>query len=306
MTLLALDIGGSAVKHGIWHEEKLIEKDSFPTPLTRKLFYTAINDLIKAKQDTYDISGIALSCPGDTDESTGMVNGLSYVPFLHLGEFQHEFSEAVGLPVSMINDANSATLAEMTMGIGVGHQEAVFLIIGSGVGLGVVNNGKLALETSDKIDQLDKLVADGVKTFNNNKVSPVHIARRVSLKKMKLPSAIDGKNVFQLAADGDPIALKEVDSMYTSLAEIIISINSAFKPEIIGIGGGISNNDELLPNLKQAVNELLQEENGLLTIFKHLFTNQEALPQPNIQLCKYRNDANLLGAVIHYKETKDA
>lgn len=304
LTLLALDVGGSAVKHGIWHEDELIEKDSFPTPLTRKLFYEAINDLIEANQDTYQFSGIALSCPGDTDETTGMVNGFSYVPFLHLGEFQQEFSDAVDLPVSMLNDANSAALAEMTMGIGVGHQEAVFLIIGSGVGLAVVKGGEITTEGSDKIDQLDKLVADGVKTFNNSKVSPVHIARRVSLKKLKLPSAIDGKDVFQLADEGDPVATKEVASMYSSLAEIVISINGAFKPELIGIGGGISNNKDLLPSLKKAVAELLKDQSGLLTIFKNLFYNQEDLPQPNIQLCQFKNDANLLGAVIHFQKTK--
>ncbi|WP_245249449.1 ROK family protein [Vagococcus allomyrinae] len=305
MTLLALDIGGSAVKHAIWHKDNLIEKDSFPTPLTRKSFYEAINELINNYRGKYHFSGVALSCPGDTDETTGMVNGISYVPFLHLGEFQQEFSEAVSLPVTMFNDANSAALAEMTMGIGVGHQEAVFLIIGSGVGLAVVHNGKIAMETSEKIDQLDKLVADGVKAFNNSKVSPVHIARRVSLKKLKMPSAIDGKDVFQLANDGDPIATKEVMSMYSSLAEIVISINGAFKPELIGIGGGISNNQELLPNLKKAVTNLLEKESGLLSIFKTLFNNQEDLPQPNIQLCQFKNDANLLGAIIHFNETKD-
>lgn len=304
LALLALDIGGSAVKHGIWEENELLEKGSFPTPLTRKQFYEAINNLLAEQKATYKITGIALSCPGDIDESTGMVNGLSYVPFLHLGEFQQEFSEATGLPVSMLNDANAAALAEMTMGVGVGHQEAIFLIIGSGVGLSIVSKGKIVMDPSNKLDQLDKLVADGVKAINNNKVSPVHIARRVSLKKLKFPSAIDGKDVFQLAADGDSVAKKEIENMYSSLAEIVISLNSVFQPELIGIGGGVSNNQELLPNLEQAVDTLLQEENGLLAIFKTLFTSQKELPKPELTLCKYKNDANLLGAVIHFQDTK--
>lgn len=304
MSILALDIGGSAVKYGIWWQQELIETDSFPTPLTRKQFYDRINQLVTTFDPKYHLTGIALSCPGDTDETTGMVNGFSYVPFLHLGEFQHEFSTAVGLPVAMLNDANSAALAEMTSGIGVGHQEAVFLIIGSGIGLAVVKDGQVIMDTASQINHFDKLMADGVKSFNNSKVSPVHIARRVSLKKLKLPSSIEGKDVFELAQAGDGVAYKEIENMYQSLAEIVISLNAAFKPEFIGIGGGVSNNKELLPNLKRAVDDLLEEQSTLLGLFRTLFNSQDKLPKPELQLCRYKNDANLLGAIIHFERTR--
>lgn len=303
-SILALDIGGSAVKHGIWYNEKLYHQASFPTPLTRKNFYSSVQELCDSAYPEFLIKGIAVSCPGEPDELSGIVRGLSYVPFLHLGEFQNEFSQTLHLPVSLQNDANSAALAEMTLGIGKEHQHALFTIIGSGIGLSVVEDGKIIKNTTDKINNFEKFIADTIKTINNAKVSPVHIGRTVSLKSFKLPQTIEGKDVFELAKQGNAIAIQEIERMYTALAEILLFLNEAFKPDIIGIGGGISNNPDLLPLLNKQIDALATNQTSKLNLYRSLYkTFNQPLSLPNLKICRFKNDANLVGAALHFEES---
>ncbi|WP_409043602.1 ROK family protein [Latilactobacillus sakei] len=298
-TILVLDIGGSAVKYGFWTAQKLEDREQFPTPLTRNKFYQTVADICDAHEP---IAGIAVSCPGEPDEDTGIVHGMSYVPFLHLGEFQHDFATQLNRPVSLQNDAESAALAEMTLGVGQNHQNALFTIIGSGIGLAIVQDGLILKNLAEKFDNPEKRFADTLKTLNNSKVSPVQIGKTVSLKNFKLPNTIDGKTVFELAKQGDPIASQEVDQMYASLAEILIFLNAAYQPEIIGIGGGISNNPDLLPELKAHIATLLVSPDSKISFYKRFYPNpDQAFTKPNLRTCYFKNDANLIGAALHYE-----
>lgn len=298
-TILALDIGGSAVKYGFWNDQKLEGASQFPTPLTRSRFYQLVADICAVHEP---ISGIAVSCPGQPDEASGFVHGMSYVPFLHLGEFQRDFATQLKRPVSLQNDAESAALAEMTFGVGQKHQNALFTIIGSGIGLAIVQDGVILKNITDKFDNPEKRFADTLKTLNNSKISPVQIGKTVSLKNFKLPSTIDGKTVFELAKQGDTIAAQEITQMYVSLAEILIFLNAAYQPEIIGIGGGISNNPDLLPELKAHIAMLLASPDSKISFYKRFYPNpDQAFTKPNLRTCYFKNDANLIGAALHYE-----
>ncbi|MSD84030.1 ROK family protein [Lactobacillus curvatus] len=299
--LLALDIGGSAVKYGIWTNHQLIKQAQFPTPLTRNRFYTEVEQLRDQFATNFHLIGIAVSCPGNPDEQTGIIHGMSYVPFLHLGEFQTEFATRLNLPVTLQNDADSAALAEMTAGIGQGHLSALFTIIGSGIGLSIVENGTILKTIADKIDNFDKFIADTIKTLNNSKVSPVQIGKTVALRNFKLPNTIDGKTAFELADQGNPIATQEVTQMYAALAEIMLFLNVAYAPEIIGIGGGISQRADLLPKLNAAIDTLLADDNSSIKRYWQRRAGSTApIPVPHIEICHFNQNANLIGAVYHF------
>ncbi|GGC76604.1 ROK family protein [Enterococcus wangshanyuanii] len=301
--LLVLDIGGSAVKYGIWSNETLYHQNSFPTPRTRKSLYASVQQLCEQFSSEFSLIGIAVSCPGEPDESTGMIRGLSYVPFLHIGEFQKEFSDLLGLPVSLQNDADSAALAEMTLGIGKNHQNALFTIIGSGVGLSIVKEGKILVNSAEKIDTIEKFIADTIKMMHNSRVSPVQIGKTVSIKNFKWPNMIEGKDVFDLAEQGNAVACQEIERMYLSLAEILIFLNDAFVPEFIGLGGGVSNNPDLLPNLNKTIAEVLVSQKTKIDFYRSLLKKEQELLAPTIKICHFKKDANLIGAALHFKET---
>lgn len=304
MALFAIDIGGSAVKYGVWNEEELVEKNQFPTPITRIIFFNEMNKILTEFNKKYDITGIAVSCPGQTDEETGEVKGWSYVPFLAFGEFQQTFSEKMNnLPVSMMNDANCAALAEMHYGVGKGTKKPLFLIIGSGVGMSFVKDGKIIIDTESELTELGKHLTLDVQLLHGINVSPVQMAKVVSLKKLELPSAIKGKEVFELAKQGDTVALEQIEKLYRSLTEIIMYFQVTFEPEFFAIGGGLSNEPDLLKNLHREIEEFMKEDNQVFKFYtEKLLQEEKTLEEPEIKICTYKNDANLIGAALHFAE----
>jgi len=99
---------------------------------------------------------------------------------------------------------------------------------------------------------------------------------------------ISGEDVFARSESGDPIAAEEVENFYRYLAQGLFSIQFAFDPEVIIIGGGVSAKAGLLAEIEQRLAVMLAAQ-GL-----NDFT-------PLIKLCDYRNDANLVGAAANFK-----
>lgn len=309
MALLALDIGGSAVKYAVWSEEKLHEKAEFPTPKLRSSFFDELKKIKAELEATYQLEGVAVSLPGEPDEASGVIKGFSFVPFLHVLPIKEAFEEELGLPVSLYNDADSAALAEMTYGIGKGAKNPLFVILGTGIGLAVVEAGKV-IPASDLVTNFDQKAADAFASLKNRQITLVHVARKVSVKKFKLPSSIDGKTVFELADEGDQVAQTELTKLYENLADVLTALQFAFKPEFIGIGGGISNNDSFVPALKETLDEKFANQKENVEWFKTVFSTETEnedpeLTKPDIRASHYKNDANLLGAVIHFQQTQE-
>ncbi len=304
MALLTLDIGGSAVKYAVWKKQKLFEQGDFPTPATRQPFFDKVKEIKEQLSTSYDLQGLAVSCPGEIDEEKGSVGGISFVPFLHMVPIQDTLSQAVGLKVSLYNDANSAALAEMKLGIGKKADHPVFVIVGSGIGLALVKDGKVVLDTANELEQVDKIITDFTRSIIGITASPVQTAKIVALKKFKLPSSIDGKEVFELAENGDQVASDQLDTMFRSLAEILLVVNRSLSPEFIGIGGGITNNPVFIPSLKKSLSELLNEDSSLLSWIKEgaLENKDDDNVLLKIKTCKFKNDANLIGAALHFEE----
>lgn len=308
MTLLVIDIGGSAIKYGLWENKELHHTDEVPTPLTRGSFYDQLQEIKEKFTKEKTLKGVAISSPGDVDEESGSVNGVSFVPFLHLGPIIPQMEQQLNLPISMMNDADCAALAELRMGVAKNADNPLFLIIGSGLGIAFAKDGQVVSPTDAKQPELKDLVARSIKNLNNSNVSPVQIGRRVSLKKFKLPSSIDGKDVFKLAEADDPIAKKEVNKLYQSLAEVLLSLNLSYHPEFIALGGGVSQQEGFLENIQQALAETIDNQAGIAEWFKNFFTSsdkKESLQKedfPIVKICQFKNQANLIGAALHFEE----
>lgn len=309
MAIIALDIGGSAVKYGLYDKNQLTHLGQFPTPATRKEFFSQINQLKDTwENDHFSIQGIAVSCPGEVHEETGMIADLSFVPFLHVFPFLQPFEEAVGRPVSLFNDADSAALAEMTYGIGKGYTHPVFLIIGSGTGFAVIEDGKVLTADIDKVDNIRKFLIEKFRNINNINISPVKVAQKVSLSKLAAPSTFSGMDVFQLAEENDPVAQRELGKMYERLSEVLVAIQHTYQPEFIGIGGGISNNPAFLPTLEKQLCQLVAQPTLFAEWFTKLFLEENTLTDddlPQLKVCQYKSEANLVGALIHYFQKFD-
>lgn len=282
--ILAIDIGGSAIKSGLWENDELTELPSFETPKTWDEMKAYLKSLVDEHQIT---EGVAISAPGAVNAEEGMIYGVSAVPYLHRFPIKQELAEFLGVPVSFQNDANCAALAEVWQGNAKGLESAAMMIIGTGIGGGVVINGELRTGANLFGGEF------GYQIMNNETLetlsdlgSPVAMAKRYS--KIKADDRrYTSKEVFDLAEAGDELAQEQIDQFYNALSIGIYNVLISLDPDRVLIGGGISTREDLLVNIEERVQELLLQKGA-----KEL--------KASIMPCKFLSQANLIGAVYQF------
>ncbi len=287
MSLLVFDIGASAIKYGVWNNEEIVEKGSIVTPSTCKEMKTSLLQIKQKFTEQYRIIGVAISSPGAVNQKKGIVEGASAVPYLHDFEINLELTELFGCPISMENDANCAALAELWKGAAKGMKDVIFVVVGSGIGGSVIVDGKIHQGKHLFGGEFGYMLLNRDETFSTL-ASPVHMAKRYAAR-MNLPSReINGKEVFELAEQGNEVAIDETEKFYYSLAQGIYNLQYSYDPEKIIIGGGVSAKADLIPHLQRKFSEILEKV-------------QIAKLVPDIAICQFKNDANLIGAVYNYQ-----
>lgn len=284
MNLAAIDIGGTTIKIATWKDNQLQDKHAIDTPKDLNDFYQALTDEVdKIKKDT-KIEGVAISSPGAVNKKTGIIGGSSAIPYIHNFKIVDELEKRFGLPVSIENDANSAALGELAEGSGKGCDSMAFFVIGIGIGGALIINQKVWHGAHLFGGEFGYMIM-GAHTLSEL-ASPVAMANRYNKRTGK---HLDGKTIFELADKDDPAASDECQTLIHALAVAIYNIQHSFDPEKIVLGGGISNNPELIPLLNKEIDRL-RDGLDLVTL------------KPDIVLCKLKSDANLRGAVTDFKQ----
>ena len=284
MNLAAIDIGGTTIKIATWKDNQLQDKHAIDTPKDLNGFYKALTEEVnKIKKDT-KIEGVAISSPGAVNKKTGIIGGSSAIPYIHNFKIVDELEKRFGLPVSVENDANSAALGELAEGSGKGCDSMAFFVIGTGIGGALIINQKVWHGAHLFSGEFGYMIM-GAHTLSEL-ASPVAMANRYNERTGK---HLDGKTIFELAVKDDSVASDERQTLIHALAVAIYNIQHSFDPEKIVLGGGISNNPELIPLLNKEIDRL-RDGLDLVTL------------KPDIVLCKLKSDANLRGAVADFEQ----
>ena len=287
MNLAAIDIGGTTIKIATWKDNQLQDKHAIDTPKDLDGFYEALTEEVyKIKKDT-KIEGVAISSPGAVNKKTGIIGGSSAIPYIHNFKIVDELEKRFGLPVSVENDANSAALGELAEGSGKGCDSMAFFVIGTGIGGALIINQKVWHGAHLFGGEFGYMIM-GAHTLSEL-ASPVAMANRYNERTGK---HLDGKTIFELADKDDPVASDERQTLIHALAVAIYNIQHSFDPEKIVLGGGISNNPELIPLLNKEIDRL-RDDLDLVTL------------KPDIVLCKLKSDANLRGAVADFAQSAE-
>lgn len=285
MNLAAIDIGGTTIKIATWKDNQLQDKHAIDTPKDLDGFYEALTEEVnKIKKDT-KIEGVAISSSGAVNKKTGIIGGSSAIPYIHNFKIVDELEKRFGLPVSVENDANSAALGELAEGSGKGCDSMAFFVIGTGIGGALIINQKVWHGAHLFGGEFGYMIM-GAHTLSEL-ASPVAMANRYNERTGK---HLDGKTIFELADKDDPVASDERQTLIHALAVAIYNIQHSFDPEKIVLGGGISNNPELIPLLNKEIDRL-RDDLDLVTL------------KPDIVLCKLKSDANLRGAVADFEQS---
>lgn len=284
-SLLALDIGGSAIKYGLWQEDTLNNTGSIKTPETWPEMEAAIQALVQQFQQ--EIVGVAIASPGAVDTDSGIIHGASAIDYIHRFPIRDELAESIGLPVSIQNDANCAALAEVWQGHGQQVANSAYLIIGSGIGGAVVIDKQLQSGAHLFSGEFGFMIINSQTNQTLSEAgSPVTMSKNFSQEKND-GQLYSGVEVFALAKQGDALAAAYVERLLQAIAIGAFNLAVTVDPEIILIGGAISKNAEVIAEVNQRLKQLILEKGA------------EGLA-PVVKPCKFYNQANLLGAVYQF------
>ena len=283
-----VDIGGTSIKFAVMKDDQLEKLEPVKTPQTLEEFYQVLTNKVDSMKAQYQITGVGISSPGAVNKKTGVVEGASAIPYIHNFEIQQALSKRFDLPVSMENDANCAALAELDSGAGRDVSSLLFLIIGTGVGGSVIINHQIWHGAHLFGGEFGFTLVDDKSTLSNLATS-VGVAQRYNANSKPITN-YSGKEVFDLADHGDARAQKEVQTMYYSLAKGIYNLQYSFDPELIVLGGAVSNNPHLIPEVNKEIEKIRK-------VVKIASIKTEIVP------CHYTDEANLRGAAVDFAQT---
>lgn len=258
-----IDIGGTTVKCGLFSSDGiLIEKSEIPTDKTDNGGHILddikdhIDNIIKQHNiSIQDITGIGMGVPGAVTED-GVVNKC-----INLGwdvfNVEKTMSDKTGMKVKVGNDANLAALGEYWMGGAKGYSSSIMITVGTGVGGGVIIDGKPLYGCNGAAGEIGHLpIVEGETEKCNcgktgcleqaaSATGIVRVAKR-TLESIDEPSSlrnihnITAKDVFDEAKNGDELALYVVDTVSKYLAKGLACAACFIDPECFIIGGGVS------------------------------------------------------------------
>ena len=253
-----IDLGGTTVKIAYFDETgEMLQKWEIPTVTTDggkhilPHIAASIRDFINAYQiNETMILGMGIGVPGPVS-SKGVVNkcvNLGWGVF----NIAEQLTELTGFPVKAGNDANVAALGEYWKGGGKGCDNMVFATLGTGVGGGIVIEGKLLHGAHGSGAEIGHMVLNRNETATcgcgkhgcvEQYCSATGIVRLAGLHGMV---GVTCKDIFDAAKAGDKVALEIMDEYYEYLGEFLGSLCSVIDPEVVVLGGGVSKAGEML------------------------------------------------------------
>ena len=269
MYAFGVDIGGTTVKMGLFDQDATV-LDKWEIPTRKENGGEAIlPDVAKAilskmeeKGITADqVKGIGVGAPGAVDEEGTMVGGAVNLGWgvLNIPEILHKF---IDVPVKANNDANVAALGEMWQGGGKGYSNMVAVTLGTGVGGGIIVNGKILTGATGAGGEIGHIHLEDNETEScgckkkgclEQYASATGIVRLANrrLAKDDAPSALRGgevsaKTVFDAVKAGDAVAIEIAEQFGDYLGKGLAAVAAVVNPEVFVIGGGVSKAGEIL------------------------------------------------------------
>jgi glucokinase len=317
--LIGIDLGGTTIKFAIltldgtvqqkWSiETNILDEGSHIVPDIIESINHRI-DLYGMKHE--DFVGIGMGTPGSVDIKEGTVIGAYNLNWTKRQKVKAQIEAATGIPFVLDNDANVAALGERWKGAGDNNPDVVFITLGTGVGGGIIAEGKLLHGVNGCAGEIGHVTVDpggfectcgkrGCLETVSSATGVVRVARHMSEEyagDSKLKQEIDdgqdvsSKDIFDYAQADDPFALMVVDKVCYYLGLAVGNIGNTLNPSSVVIGGGVSAAGEFL---RSRVQSYFEE-----------FTFPEVRNSTQVKLAELGNEAGVIGAAslaLQFKE----
>lgn len=306
MKFLAMDFGGTFVKYCLMDEDaNMSENGQYPAPLSSEEEWVDSTVTLYEKYKG-QVDGVAISLPGVVDcESGYLYSAGAYTGTMKNKNVYDLLKDKIDVPVSIENDAKSAILAEAWKGSLDGVKTGCACIVGSGLGGGIIMDGKLqkgehfaAGEISGLIVEAGNYSLEGCAAFaagasallmnvakaKNMPVSDFEVSGFMAEQDDTNKKKIGGREVIQWVEDGDEVTKSVYDKWIQNLVMVLFNMKMMIDPEKIVIGGGISRNPKFMTDVQNEWDK------------SNSFTDMFGMPHTKIEPCKFTSDANLVGA----------
>ena len=299
-----VDIGGTTVKLGLFTAEgELLDKWEIPTvrdnhgeQVPGDIAKAVLGKMEEKNIAKSDVTGVGIGVPGPVSgDGTVMKCANLGWDVMNVNE---KMSGLTGLKCTAANDANVAALGELWRGGAKGYKSLVFVTLGTGVGGGIVIDGKVVAGVHGGGGEIGHIVVNPSETDKcgcgghghleqyASATGIVRIARK-ALAASDRASALRGmadftaKDVFDAAKAGDELAMEMVDTMCAYLAQALSGVGATIDPEVYVIGGGVSKAGTIITD----------------NVKKHFDSNNvNVLCGRDFKLAELGNDAGIYGA----------
>jgi glucokinase len=310
MYYIGIDIGGMSIKAGLTDEkgnilakESIVTKPDNPYAETVKDIAALCEKLLaSAGIDKSQLKAVGMGIPGTINSKKGIITYSNNIRFENV-PIVKEFQKYLDVPTFIGNDANCAALGEVVFGMGKGYKDAIFITLGTGVGSGIILDGKI-FEGKDgagaeaghigiriggirctcgkkgcweSYASASALVKQTKKAMDRHPESLMH-------KIAEEDGKISGRTAFKAARAGDKAGLYVVNRYVKYVSEGLLSLVNLFRPEILLIGGGVSNEGDYFIKKLQA------------QVTRYSYGGKRN-PYVKVLKASLLNDAGILGAV---------
>lgn len=283
MLYIGIDLGGTNISTGIVDENgNILVKASTPT-MNGRNSEDILEDMAEISKKLMkelnvtekDIEAIGVGLPGLIDKKKGVSIYANNLNFNNINIVE-EMQKRIDVPCYIENDANCAAIGENVCGVAYGSKNLIYITIGTGLGAGIIINGKVFDGSFGGGGEAGHMVivAEGEECTCGRKgcweayASASALRREGRIAAAKYPNSkiydlvdgniklIDAKTVFDAADLGDEVAIEIIDMYIKYLAVGLVNLVNIFQPEAIIIGGGVcAQGDKVINPLKEILSE---------------------------------------------------
>ena len=311
MIRVGIDVGGTGIQVGVVSpkgeilcEQSIVTRIDIPFREQVERMVSCVRSTVaEAGFSESDIESIGVGIPGIASQETGEIIKCTNMGWDHL-PLREEWLRQMNIPVYIDNDANVAALAESKAGVSAGSSSSVFITIGTGIGSGIILNGKIWNGAHGIGGELGHMILslDGVPCTCGNhgclerycsataliRMAREAVASRPDSEILKSAGGsidhITARTVIDLARKNEPLATEIYSRWISCLSQAIAGIANLLDPELIVIGGGVSMAGDFLLNP-------IRKEYPKYVLFKDQ-------PMPEVKLAVLGSKAGIIGAAM--------
>ncbi len=260
---IGVDVGGTKIAAGVVDRQgKILRRVERPTETdSQDGLLAMLGETVESlKQD--GVGAVGFGLPSTIDQRSGRIVSSVHVPLNDL-DFRDRMAELVSLPIGLDNDANAAAIAEWKVGAGHGSSHMIMLTLGTGVGGGLILDGKPYRGFVGAGAEIGHMVLEyGGEPCGGNCTGHGHLEQVASggaadrAAERILGQGATGRELVGAAREGNAEALEAIVEIGRRVGAAIGSLVNIFNPEVVVIGGGFSQaRDLFLEPLLEAMRE---------------------------------------------------